>query len=192
MWGRRHHNHNTTCLLSRWLRRIGLMRDASPSYAKLAATWCVPLLQVNPRKKKQQPLLQQRVCSSHLSTKLFLYFKNIFLNSDTILIYVNQKVVCFDCCGGIHLDLCSNTASLGSILYSLGLKDYSLTEQSGKHVNNLVGLHSACTLWQTQTNTIRHTVLHMNQNHRRACASKSHALSQTHTHTHKAQIQKHT
>lgn len=64
----------------------------------------------------------------------------------SILIHVNPKVVCFVGCGGAHLDLGSNTASLGSILYSLGLKDYSLTEQSGKHVNNLVGLHSACSL----------------------------------------------
>lgn len=59
---------------------------------------------------------------------------------------MSVNAVCFDCCEGAHLELCSNTVSAGSILYSLGRKDYSLTEQSGKHVNNLVGLHSACTL----------------------------------------------
>lgn len=67
----------------------------------------------------------------------------------SIVINVKSKVVCFDCCGEAHLKLCSNTACLGSILYFLGLKDYSLTEQSEKHVNNLVGLHSARSLWHT-------------------------------------------
>ena len=64
----------------------------------------------------------------------------------TILIQVKPKLVRFDCYGGVHLDLCSNTVSLDPILYSLGLKDYSLTELSREHVNNLVGLHSACSL----------------------------------------------
>lgn len=94
---------------------------------------------------------------------------------------VNPKFVGFDCCGGVHLDLCSNTVSLGSILYSLDLKDYGLTEQSGKHVNNLVGLHSACSLWHTQRPTqysmvccawIKTTGEHVRLNH---------MLSDTHT-----------
>ena len=107
------------------------------------------------------------------------------------LINVNPKVVCFDCCGGAHLDLCSNAVSLGSILYSLGLKDYGLAEQSGKHVNNLVGLHSACSLWHTQRATQYNIVCcAWIKNHRRACASKSHALSRKHRHT--LQDHKHT
>lgn len=89
--------------------------------------------------------------------------------------------MCLVCSRGAHLDLCSNAVSLGSILYSLGLKDYSLTEQSGKHANNLVGLHSACGLWHTQRPT-QYSILCMNQIYRSACASPSHALSQTHTH----------
>lgn len=133
-------------------QHFSFIRDTSPSYAVLAATWWVPMQEINPNKHTGPNAAYLNpftlgcvcVCSCHVSTKLFLYFKYIFLNPNTILINVNPKVVCFDCCGGVHLDLCSNTVSLGSILYSLVLKDYGLTEQRGKHVNNLVGLHSAC------------------------------------------------
>lgn len=47
--------------------------------------------------------------------------------------------------------LYSNTRSLNSILCSLSLKDYSLKKQRGKHVNNLVGLHTSWSRCNTQT-----------------------------------------
>jgi len=100
--------------------------------------------------------------------------------------------MCFDCCGGAHLDLCSIAVSLRSTLYSPGLTDYSLTEQSGKHVNNLVGLDSACSLWHTQEPTqysivccawVKTTGGHVRRNHMLSLRQK-HTQTHTHTHTH--------
>lgn len=96
----------------------------------------------------------------------------------------------FDCCEGAHLELCSNSVSAGSILYSLGRKDYSLTEQSGKHVNNLVGLHSACTLWHTHTNQDNAVYCAVHETKPEAsmcttitCSPLSYTLKDTDTHT---------
>lgn len=53
---------------------------------------------------------------------VFVYiFFNIFSNPISTLINGNPKVVCLDCCGEAHLNVCSNAVGLGSILYSLGL-----------------------------------------------------------------------
>lgn len=107
---------------------------------------------------------------------------------------MKTKVLCFDCCGGAHLDLCSIAVSLRSTLYSPGLTDYSLTE----HVNNLVGLHSACSLRHTQEPTqysivccawVKTTGGHVRRNHMLSLRQK-HTQTQTHSTGPKPQIQK--
>lgn len=106
-----------------------------------------------------------------MSTQLFISNTSLYFRC----MNENPKVCLYNFFFVEDLDFCSNTLEFQlKPLHSRGFKDYSLTEQSGKHVNNLVGLHSAVP--NTNRQTIRHSVLSTIQSH----ASKSHALSLSH------------